>query len=385
MSKSTLKVLHLPTTVGGNPQGLSKQLGKAGVFSKTWAFQGNYFNYDCDHVIWNQDDTFISREFKRLRAILNAAAHFDVIHFNFGQTLAQRSAKPNATSVLKKLKHTLSDCYLDILQIVELNLYKAYGRPLFVHYQGDDARQGDVSLKLFKYSAAQRVPEGHYSAETDALKRKMIQRLNKYCAQIYAVNPDLLHILPKRSRFIPYCHISLDEWQPFYTQRDNSRPLRIGHAPTNRAAKGTDLILAALDALAAEGYQYELVLVEGVSNAEARKKYESVDVLIDQLFYGWYGGLAVEAMALGKPVVVYIREEDLGFIPEQMKADLPFIQATPDTVKETLRHVLEMPREELYRLAQCSRAYVERWHDPVKIAKEIQADYEKALHHKGRF
>ena len=78
----------------------------------------------------------------------------------------------------------------------------------------------------------------------------------------------------------------------------------IGHAPSHRAVKGTNLIIDALNSLKKKGFSFELVLIEGLSNSEARKKYETVDVLVDQLFAGWYGGLAVEAMALGKPVLV---------------------------------------------------------------------------------
>lgn len=62
-----------------------------------------------------------------------------------------------------------------------------------------------------------------------------------------------------------------------------------------------------------------------------------------------------------------------------MKAELPFIRATPFNIQEVLKHVIEMPRQELFALAQRSRAFVERWHDPVKIATEIKNDYETAL------
>jgi hypothetical protein len=38
-----------------------------------------------------------------------------------------------------------------------------------------------------------------------------------------------------------------------------------------------------------------------------------------------------------------------------------------------------MPRSELLALAKKSREYVEKWHDPLKIAQEIKDDYEKTL------
>ena len=99
---------------------------------------------------------------------------------------------------------------------------------------------------------------------------------------------------------------------------------------------------------------------------------------MDQLIVGWYGGLAVEAMALGKPVIAYIRQEDLHFIPHQMKKDLPIIQAEPDTIYAVLEKVLNMPRTEILNIAHKSRAYVERWHDPLAIARRIRSDMENA-------
>ncbi len=94
---------------------------------------------------------------------------------------------------------------------------------------------------------------------------------------------------------------------------------------------------------------------------------------------GWYGGLAVEAMAVGKPVVVYIRPDDLRFVPVAMAADLPIIEAQPQNIYETLVKIVTMPRLELLNLAMKSREYVERWHGPVNIAQRIKVDMNVAI------
>lgn len=196
--------------------------------------------------------------------------------------------------------------------------------------------------------------------------------------KIYCLNPDLMHVLPKRAIFMPYCSISPKEWLPKFTQL-KKRPLKIGHAPSNRIAKGTDLILKAVSDLKAEGFNFEFELIENLSNEDARKRYEAIDILIDQLFYGWYGGVAVEAMALGKPVMVYIRSDDLGFIPKMMREEFLFIEVNPKTIKDGLREVLMMSRPELLEIAHRSRGFVERWHDPKVIISQYKADYENAL------
>jgi hypothetical protein len=60
------------------------------------------------------------------------------------------------------------------------------------------------------------------------------------------------------------------------------------------------------------------------------------------------------------------------------------VQATPQSVKDVLRGVLETPREDLVALGRRSRAFVERWHDPMRIAAHIKQEYERALAGKNR-
>ena len=156
------------------------------------------------------------------------------------------------------------------------------------------------------------------------------------------------------------------------------------HAPSHRGVKGTNYILDVTSRLKREGVALELRLVEGVSYIEARHIYESADLLIDQLLCGWYGGLAVELMALGKPVICYIRQGDLKFIPEQMREDFPIINATPTTIYEVLKEWLTVRRHELPEVGRRSRAYVERWHDPLKIAAKLKSEYEAIMDSKRK-
>lgn len=384
--RSCYRVLHIPTTVGGNPQGLSAALNRLGVYSESWTLSQNFLAYPATRVIFNNKDNRLAKEVKRIRAIFEATLNFDIIHFNFGTCLASPFPllNPMERDFKRRMVRFFGGLYTNILALFELNLYLGMKHPMFVHYQGDDARQGDVSLTIFEHSVAQYVEPDYYTPQSDAHKRFMIKIMNRYCQRVYAVNPDLLHVLGENARFIPYCHIFLEDWRPVYTSTDTTRPLRIGHAPTNRRVKGTDIILATLSELKQEGYRFEIVLVEGLSHAEARRRYERCDVLIDQIHAGWYGGLAVELMALGKPVMVYIREEDLRFIPEEMRKDLPFLRTSVSTLKEDLRDLLSMDREQLRQIGVQSRRYVEKWHDPLRIAEEIKQDYELALLSKGR-
>ncbi len=124
----------------------------------------------------------------------------------------------------------------------------------------------------------------------------------------------------------------------------------------------------------AEGMNFDFRLIEGVSNTEARRWYEKADLLVDQVLAGWYGGICVEFMALGKPCVCYIREEDLRFIPRGMREELPIVRAAPSELFRVLKQLLTNPTR-LSDLGQRGRAYVETWHDPLKTAARLKKEY----------
>ena len=378
------RVLHCPTVVGGNPSQISRVQNELGLDSCLITLKRNSFDYGVDKILLQERDNLLKVELKRIFAILTIYWKFHIVHYNFGTSFASPlyPEKPG-DRFFRRFFRKVYSLYTWTLQYLELCLVKGLGKPIFVHYQGDDARQGAYSLDEFKYSIASQVDHHYYNKSSDSFKRKCIERMSRFADGIYALNPDLLHVLPKGSKFIPYSHLDLSKWLPLYTQ-NSTRPLRIGHAPSHRKAKGTDLILNALESLRKEGFEFDLILVEGVSHEEACRQYKFIDVLVDQLFAGWYGGLAVEAMALGKPVLVYIREDDLHFIPSEMREELPFIRVTPDNIKEGLKKVLGMPREELLSVAKASRAFVEKWHDPVRIVSEIKGDYTNALRKRGK-
>lgn len=378
-----MRVLHAPSSTGGNPQALSRALRQLGVDSRSLVVSQNYLAYQADIVLHRPGQSFILREFKRIWAIAVQLRRCDVIHYNAGTTIASAYAVEfRSRDGVRGILRQIYAAYLRLLQRAELAYVKWLGKAVFVTYQGDDARQGDYCLQHYAITFASRVEPGYYCPASDAFKRRNIARMSALASAIYSVNPDLLNVLPDRARFTPYGHVFLDEWTPDPSQ-SHPGPLRILHAPSHRGVKGTDLILAALEELKAQGHAFELLLVEGMSNARAREVYASADVLIDQLFAGWYGGLAVELMALGKPVLAYIREDDLHFIDPDMRAELPVLQVTPDTVLTALKSMIEMPREDLVALGRRSRAFVERWHDPMRIAADIKRDYEAVIAGQG--
>ena len=257
-----MKIINLPTTVGGNPQGISSHLQRIGLDSCSWTLIQNNINYPADKVIWSPRDGLFKREIKRLYA-LRYIFKFDLAFFNYGSGLfsARLETVNDRANSLRKVAGLFYSFYFLIFRRAEVGLLRLLNKPIFIQYQGDDARQGDYCQANFAISPATQVPAGYYSASSDNFKREQIKFYANRCFKIYSLNPDLLHVLPANAEFLPYSHISLDEWQPVYSQLE-ARPLRIGHAPTNRSVKGTSYVLNALNNLSRQGLQFELVLIE---------------------------------------------------------------------------------------------------------------------------
>lgn len=367
-----MRILHCPNNIGGHPCGLARAERALGMNSLSVALTQSFFGHASDELLWQKDSSLWRKEIARWKLLIRAFRGFDVIHYNFGSPILRWKFEPKKMSKIVRL---FLLAYVKFCYLLEKQLLK--NKVIAITYQGDDARQGDYSRSFFDYSIAQEVDDTYYSAQSDQNKRDLIQKFDQIADVIYAVNPDLLYVLPKRTKFLPYAHIDLNDWRPVAHPR--SKIPIVLHAPSHSGAKGTRFILDAVSRLHREGIKFEFVLVENRQNNDARKLYEQCDLVIDQLLAGWYGGFAVEAMALGKPVICYIRKEDTDFIPVEMKHDLPFIQATPATIYDVLYESITLKVAELPVRGIISRAFIEKWHDPLQVAKRIISDYKKNL------
>lgn len=371
-----LRVLHCPWNVAGQSAQLAAAERALGADSRCVVLEETALGFPADEVLAPPAPSIRARELARWRLLWRAISWADVVHFSFGQSCLVPNAFPSLRFMRRRNPlDVVWRLYCRAVWLKDLPLLSAMGKTLAVTWQGDDARQGDRSLELFDISIAKSVTEGYYWPEADDWKRRAIAVFARHAPLHYALNPDLLHVLPKQARFQPYASfdpLGIDAVPP---SSNGERPLVFLHAPSHRGAKGTEFVLAAAETLNAEGHAFELRLVEGMPRAEALKAYASADVIIDQLLAGWYGGFGVETMALGKPVIAYLREGDLGFLDAGMRAELPILNATPASITDTMRNVIAMPRNELHAMGLAARAFVERWHDPRRLAAQTLADY----------
>lgn len=352
-----LRVLHVPDSVGGHAPGLARAERELGIDSVSVALRASPFAYAVDEVVGGPGVSRLAYERGRLRLLVRAFRYFDVIHFNFGRTLMPAWLGP-----------------------IDLPLLRRAGKAIFVTFQGDDARRGDVAAARGGLSLPTALPQ-LYPAHVDAARRRRVAQFARWADGIFFLNPDLAHVLPARAEFVPYAHVEPREWV-VRAAGAGDRAAVVVHAPSDPVVKGTSVVRAAVDVLHADGIDIRLELVQGRTHDEARAIYAEADLAVDQVYAGWYGGFAVEAMALGVPVVSYIRESDLGVLPQEMRAALPVLRATPETLAAVLREWLTIRRPGLASVGAAARAYVERWHDPRTIAQTVIDRYRAALEFK---
>jgi glycosyltransferase involved in cell wall biosynthesis len=158
--------------------------------------------------------------------------------------------------------------------------------------------------------------------------------------------------------------IDVDSWESAAVQRPASVTLRIFHAPNHRNVKGSDHFIRAVEELRAEGVDVELVVRERVSNEVIRQTMAEVDVVADQLIVGWYAMFALEAMAMGKPVLCYLRQDLLDLYEAEGLLDhgeMPIVNCGPLSVKEAIRG-LAADKSQLAGIAERGRSFVRKHH-----------------------
>ncbi len=340
---------------------MSRAERQLGLSSEVLVVFDNYLHYPADRILFRKAPKNLASGIFYLPRILyeinKIRNKYDVFHFNFG------------TSPL--------DVWMVGLPLLDLPLYKG---KIVVLFNGCDARQKYEVIKTRNFSACQD-PTCYrgvcMSGRHDNVNRAKIKKWDRYAHAIFAISPDLKNFLPQRAQVLP---VAIADWDEIETRPFTpvDKKLTIVHAPTNRGAKGSEIILDALSRLR-EKYptRIEAILVENMSHSQAIAVYQKADLVIDQILIGWYGGLAVEVMKMGIPVMAYVCQEDLRFIPDEMARECmeAIINVTPHTVFDTLCTIVENPSL-LKEYRDAGLDYINRWHDPKRLAGITKGVYE---------
>ena len=311
MHGTGLRSLHCPVNIGGIPATNVQALRRQGLDARLLMFHPPKLRSDVPDIVLNVPDSLWRRQLVQGRAFARLLPETDIFHFYFGHTLVPRR--------------------------IQFPLLRMARRKSILHYLGSDIR-------------------GKPRAELAWGKRADTEIVGSWDAHRWV--PEA-HVVPPPIDLSRYAVVPPPE---------NER-VRIAHAPSNRAKKGTDAVVAACEQL-----PVDLDLIEGVKHDEARRRYAEADVIVDQLVVGWYGLFAIESMATGRPVVTYLHDDAVEQTEAAYGVQVPIVNATKDTLVDALRPLVQsaqLRRE----LGERGRAYVERVHELDVIGDRLAEIY----------
>lgn len=180
----------------------------------------------------------------------------------------------------------------------DLPYYAPAGKRVVMHHVGSDVRTPDNARIISPHGVAKPVNVDAQQQHLDHLAEHIDVAISHSPANLAMLGPERY-----RTTYMVPIPIDLDAL-PLREPPQNPRPLVV-HAPTSRAFKGTDAIVAAVRRLKDDGLDFDFELVEGKSHAAALERYRQADLVVDQIRAGGYGTLSLECGAMGVPCVTH--------------------------------------------------------------------------------
>jgi hypothetical protein len=258
----------------------------------------------------------------------------------------------------------------------ELRLLRELGKEVYFWTYGGDVRTNARTLALGEPHGCLECPNPGKSCVCDyAVWHEHLARLREHGRAVFAMG-DMIEYTPGSRNDLFFWPVDLHadggtRYAPRYPDPDAAGPVRVVHAPNHRQFKGTRFLVAAVERLRREGLPVELTLVERVPNREALEIYRTADVVFDQCLIGFHGYFALEALAMGKPVMVFIRDPARYLLhPEEC----PFINTPAPRVEAVLRELVR-DRQRLHALGRQGRRYIEKHFTLEAFAERLRRAY----------
>ena len=251
----------------------------------------------------------------------------------------------------------------------ELDLLRWAGKRVYLYAYGADVRRRVETLKLGEWNFCRDCPEpGTFCACTE-INHQIMSVMSEKITCGLAVG-DMLTYVPQ-VRNMHYWPIDVARFPDSDSPRVHG-PFRIAHAPNHTHFKGSKYLENAVHKLSNKGYPIEYLMIQGKPNKDVLQAFAHADLVADQFIGGFYGYTALEAMALGRPVLAYVRGRHLLEAPDEC----PIISATPDNLEEVLLWCLEN-RAALRDIGRQGAYYVRRHHSIEAVALRLATMYQE--------
>lgn len=335
-----VRVLCGYANTGGIAYKIAEGLRKNGIKADSVVIDDHIFSYPYHKKLyfWGNKPGFINRLIKYYYFIKHTLL-YDVFIFNTRTTMLSRKG--------------------------DLKLLRMLGKKTAMIYVGCDIRDKDFYLNSeLKYTVCRNCSDSYQKMVgcIMEIKKNEAKKIQETIDASFSHPFDAM-ILNGKFNYL-YLLLELDKYMPDYTIRPGRR-IKILHAPSDDGIKGTNYVLKAINDLKDSGIEFDFELLKNKSHSETITSIKNADILIDQMVTGWYGLISIEAMALGKTTVCYLRDELYNYLP-----DNPIINLNPDNLAEGLKKLI-LEKEKLSEYGKKGRAFAEKYHDYIRNSYDI--------------
>lgn len=363
----SLRVIFGPTNVADQGPALAEALQRLGVATTTYASVRHPLHPAADI---QEAGTSRLRSLAAARRFFRLAGDYDVVHLQSSAFLPHLSRPVPASAESAYLRAVAS----------MIRALRRRGKTVAVTFHGSEVRPTEEIAQRWAAPAEVLSLRSH---EPGARARRIRYSLAiaRACDLVFVTTPDLLPLVPGAllspvvpSRAFSHALASAQVDRP----APRHRPLRVLHAPSKPEIKGTRLIEEAIRRAQASGVPLDYRLVSGAPVAEVVERVLASDVVVDQLNSGWYGAVAVETMALGRPAIARIHPDYAALFSAATNgtADgLGPIHADAASLDIVLRELHEADEATWEALRAKARQTYLRIHDPAIVAEQVLSRY----------
>jgi Glycosyl transferases group 1 len=330
-----MRVLLAPENPAGAAGALRDALRRRGHDADLVVFRPHPFGLPHDRLAatWGA----------RLREGLAAPSRYDVLHFQFGTSL---------------------------VELLDAAWARARRRLVLMHYWGSDVRTEAVARRL--HPARARVVGSRPNVDERTVVRRL-RLASRVCRAALVSDLELAsYVEPWFDRvYLVPTPLAPPRPGPEPPALPGDGPI-VFHAPSDPSIKGTGEVTAAMDRLAERGVLRSR-MVTGVPHDAVLAELARADVVVDQLNSETPGVLALEAMALGKPVLLEYRPEALA----PFARGAPLVRVTAATLEAELEAICRDPARRA-ELGEAGRRFVAEVHDADRVAAAVERVYAHA-------
>jgi|26BtaG_2_1085354.scaffolds.fasta_scaffold01223_6 glycosyltransferase involved in cell wall biosynthesis len=349
-----LRVFHGLSGAANQPYTITRGLRNIGfeVADSACFSTGNKMHYGRDFEL--TEGKSLRKNFYYFNRLL---PKYDLFHFHF------RS--------LFRMGEMAFPTGLDMLQL------KSAGKVVIMSFRGGEVRLQSEFKKHTKFNYVDEDPNGLMTKMPEDKQKLLIEFCTAVCDQVIVSDPEMLTYVPyakivPRSINLELFQYKADNISSIETWEEEG-PL-IVHVPSREIVKGSHYVREALEELKQEGHKFRFKFITNLAHDEVIELYSKADIVIDQLRIGWYGVASVEAMALGKCTVAYIREDIEHHLTPFNK---PIVNANPETVKDVIKELI-YNRNKVVEKGSVGRKFVEDYHCMNKVAIKYKNIYDEA-------